>query len=114
MTTQEAIEPPARLVLKVDEAAAMLRVSKSALYGMLATGELDSIRIGKSRRIPMAVLNEYVAAKLGADVTALVLHGSPPRALPVDIEAVADRIAARVAERLVSAAAALAEPRPRY
>jgi excisionase family DNA binding protein len=92
----------------VDEAAQMLRVGRSQMYYMLNSGEIDSIRIGKARRIPVASLNEYVAAKLGADADTLAAHSTLPLPLTVDIWALADLVAARVAQRLLSAVAALA------
>ncbi|SKA30942.1 DNA binding domain-containing protein, excisionase family [Marinactinospora thermotolerans DSM 45154] len=55
---------PPRLLLTVPEAARMLAVSRSKLYELLASGEVRSLRIGGSRRIPVSALNDYVSGLL--------------------------------------------------
>jgi excisionase family DNA binding protein len=52
-----------RLLLRVSEAAEMLSVARSKAYAMVQTGELPSVRLGKSVRIPVRSLNEYVERK---------------------------------------------------
>ena len=42
------------------EAKDVLRVSRSALYRLAASGELPSVRVGKSLRIPKAGLHSYL------------------------------------------------------
>lgn len=49
-----------RLLLKSDEAADVLGIGRSTLYELLAAGEIESVQIGRSRRIPFAALQEYV------------------------------------------------------
>jgi excisionase family DNA binding protein len=44
-------EKEGRLLLTVNEAAKQLRLSKTYIYQMIATGKLPSIRIGRSLRI---------------------------------------------------------------
>ena len=53
-----------RLLLTVPEAAAALAISRSKLYELLAGGEVASIRIDGSRRIPLTALEEYVSRLL--------------------------------------------------
>ena len=43
------------------EAAETLGVSRARLYQLLATGEIGSVKIGASRRIPAVDLDAYVA-----------------------------------------------------
>jgi excisionase family DNA binding protein len=50
-----------RLLLTVPEAAEALAISRSKLYELLASGNLASIRIGGSRRIPLTALEDYIA-----------------------------------------------------
>lgn len=45
-------------LLKVNEAAQMLSISRSKAYELIATGWLPSIRLGGSIRIPIAALEE--------------------------------------------------------
>ena len=40
-----------RLLLTPERAAERLDVGRTTVYGLLATGELESVRIGRSRRI---------------------------------------------------------------
>ncbi len=54
-----------KLLLKVMEAGEMLGVGRSRMYEMLYTGEIPSIRIGKSYRIPLKSLNQWVEQKQG-------------------------------------------------
>jgi excisionase family DNA binding protein len=55
-----------RILLKPAEAAQRLAISRASLYQLLARGELRSVTIGSSRRVPVAVLEDYIAARLGA------------------------------------------------
>ncbi len=40
--------------------ASVLMLSKSKTYAMIASGEIPSIKIGWSHRVPAAFLDEYV------------------------------------------------------
>lgn len=48
------------LLLRVDEAASRLQIRRSKLYQLLQSGELGSIRLGRARRIPTRLLEEYI------------------------------------------------------
>ena len=47
------------LLLRPTEAAETLGISRAKLYELLSAGEIRSVRIGRSRRIPTRVLEEY-------------------------------------------------------
>jgi excisionase family DNA binding protein len=49
-----------QICVKVEEAAQLLRVGRSTVYDLMRTGEIRSVRIGRSRRIPVDALREYV------------------------------------------------------
>ncbi len=51
---------PSKLLLRPEEAAAVLSISRTALFGLLSTKEIFSVKIRGARRIPMAALEEYV------------------------------------------------------
>lgn len=53
-----------KLCLTADEAAQVLSVGRTTIYELLSRGELASISIGRSRRIPLSSLKAYVAAEL--------------------------------------------------
>jgi excisionase family DNA binding protein len=61
------------ILLRPEEVARMLRVSRSAVYALLASGELQSFTIGRRRRIPRSELDKYVARRVAEAPT----WGSP-------------------------------------
>lgn len=48
------------LLLRVEEAAKRLDIGRTTLYGLVMTGEIESVLVGRSRRIPAECLDEYV------------------------------------------------------
>jgi excisionase family DNA binding protein len=49
-----------QLLIKPEEAARAISVSRSTFYEMLARREIESVSIGRSRRIPVAALRRWV------------------------------------------------------
>jgi excisionase family DNA binding protein len=49
-----------RLLIRVGEAAEMLSIARSKAYVMVQTGELPSVRLGKSVRVPLQALNLWL------------------------------------------------------
>ncbi|WP_131784176.1 helix-turn-helix domain-containing protein [Protofrankia symbiont of Coriaria ruscifolia] len=49
-----------KLLLTPAEAADLLGVSRTTLYELLNAEQIESVRIGRSRRIPRAALVTYV------------------------------------------------------
>ena len=49
-----------RLLLRVEEAADLLGLGRSKVYELLAAKQLESVSIGRSRRIPTDALERYV------------------------------------------------------
>ena len=43
-------------VLRIPTAAGMLGVARSTLYGMMDRGELEYVKFGRSRRIPLKAI----------------------------------------------------------
>ena len=58
-----ATEAPA-LLLTPDEAGQRLRKSRTYVYQQMALGKLRSVTLGRSRRIPIAELDAFVAREL--------------------------------------------------
>lgn len=52
--------PPDPLLYTLPEAAAALRIGKSKMFQLIADGTIQSVQIGRSRRIPRAALEQYV------------------------------------------------------
>lgn len=59
MTTTDQARP-FRLVLTVEEAAERLGIGRTLMYALVAAGEVESVRIGRLRRIPTDALDAYV------------------------------------------------------
>ncbi len=52
-----------KLVLRPAECAEVLGIGRSKAYELLAKGELPSVRIGGSLRVPVARLREWIDRK---------------------------------------------------
>jgi excisionase family DNA binding protein len=64
-TATDTVPPdsqPAGLLLTVEEAAKRLRLGRTLVYRLISSGELESVTVGRLRRIPAECLAEYVAA----------------------------------------------------
>ena len=53
-----------KLLITVNEAAASLSVGRPKMWQLVMTGEVSSIKIGASRRIPVSSLENYIQHKL--------------------------------------------------
>ena len=51
-----------KLLLSPADAAAHLSIGRSKIYELMRLGELRSVKIGASRRIPQAALADFIAA----------------------------------------------------
>ena len=63
MTIPTAHKASYRLLLTIPEAAQVLGVSRSILYQLVQAGEVATIKIGRSRRVPIVALEQYVSAR---------------------------------------------------
>ena len=57
------MESTVPLLLTPAEAARRLSIARSSLYELLLTGEIVSIKIGRSRRIPLDALSDFIDRK---------------------------------------------------
>ncbi len=51
-------------LVTLPDAARFLSVSRGSLYDLLTTGQLASVHIGRSRRIPIGELRRYIRERL--------------------------------------------------
>lgn len=65
MNTRGVLEP---MLLTPEEAAEVLRVSRSTIYDLMRSERLQSVKIGGSRRVPVAAVTLFVEALCGEDV----------------------------------------------
>lgn len=59
MTTTDNARP-LRLVLTIEEAAERLGIGRTLMYALVSAGEVESVRIGRLRRVPTDALDAYV------------------------------------------------------
>jgi excisionase family DNA binding protein len=59
-------QPGGLLLLTVEEAARRLRLGRTLVYRLISSGELESVKVGRLRRVPAECLPAYVAAPRGA------------------------------------------------
>jgi excisionase family DNA binding protein len=55
-----------KLLYSPREAASLLSISRTKIYELMAAGEIGSIQVGRSRRIPADALRAFVKALQGA------------------------------------------------
>lgn len=53
------VETP-RLMLTIPEAARRLSIGRSFIYQLIIAGELETVQLGRLRRVPFECLVEYV------------------------------------------------------
>lgn len=57
VTNTSRTEP---LLYTIPEAASALRISRTKIYELLDAGEIESVHIGRSRKIPAEALRSYI------------------------------------------------------
>ena len=57
------------ILLTVEEAARRLGIGRTVAYGLVATGHLESVKIGRLRRVPVDALSRFVASLTGGNPT---------------------------------------------
>lgn len=50
-----------RLLLRVEEAAERLGIGRTLMYELVSRGDVESVPVGRLRRIPVECLDEYIA-----------------------------------------------------
>lgn len=61
-----ATQEPAEKLHKPEQVAQRFEVSRTKIYELMRTGELRSVRIGGSRRIPESAVSEFLACLKGS------------------------------------------------
>lgn len=50
-----------RVMLTAEQAAEALGIGRTTIYALIKSGDLESVRIGRLRRIPADAINAYTA-----------------------------------------------------
>jgi excisionase family DNA binding protein len=53
------------LLVTPEEAARRLSVGRTTIYELMASGELQSVNIGRCRRVPVSSLSSFVSRLIG-------------------------------------------------
>jgi excisionase family DNA binding protein len=60
MDTATPAAPP-RTLLTVEAAATHLSIGRTTMYALIKTGAIESVRVGRLRRVPAEAINDYIA-----------------------------------------------------
>lgn len=61
-TTSMSAIAHASVLLTVEEAAQRLNIGRTTMYGLVSTGAIKSVTIGRLRRVPAECLDAFVSA----------------------------------------------------
>ena len=53
-----------KLLLTIPEVAGQLNLGRSLVYLLVMRGEIDSIKVGRARRVPAEALQRFIQEKL--------------------------------------------------
>jgi excisionase family DNA binding protein len=76
LAVNETLDTNAELLVTPEEAARRLALGRTTVYGLIARGELESVVIGRCRRIPVSSLRDFVVRLVGGDSSEQA--GPPP------------------------------------
>jgi excisionase family DNA binding protein len=54
-----------KILYRAEEAADVMSLSRTAVFGLIKSGDLPAVKIGGRRRIPRSSIEEYVARLAG-------------------------------------------------
>lgn len=60
---------PTRVLLTVDEAAEQLGIGRTLAWRLVSTGELESVQIGRLRRVPATAVTDYATQLIARQST---------------------------------------------
>ena len=60
MNEPEGVVTDDKLLLRIEEAANRLGIGRSLMYRLVLSGQVQSVPLGRRRRIPAEALREYV------------------------------------------------------
>ncbi len=63
MENASVLNHNSEILLRAEEVAARLRLGRSTVYDMIKSGQLPSLRVGRSVRVPLQALTEWVASR---------------------------------------------------
>ena len=64
MTTSPTVEP---ICVRINDAARMIGVGRTKLYELIADGEVETVKLGKSTRVITASLHRLIMRQRGPE-----------------------------------------------
>ena len=64
------------ILYTVEEVADILHIGRSSTYKLVKAGKITSIKLGKSRRIPLPAMQEYVDDLIAQSMEEKVSHST--------------------------------------
>lgn len=58
--TRKTVPPLAPRLLSVPEAARLLGIGRTTVYELISNGELETVKIGRSTRVPLDAVDAFV------------------------------------------------------
>jgi excisionase family DNA binding protein len=62
---QTSVDMHSKLLVSVEEAAQMLSIGRSLVYKLVLSKQVLSVKIGRTRRIPVFALEVFIAQQMG-------------------------------------------------
>jgi excisionase family DNA binding protein len=66
-----------KLLLTVEEAAQRLGIGRTVMYRLVSSGAVESVTLGRLRRVPSECLNEFVSTLRSGQARDTQTTGSP-------------------------------------
>jgi excisionase family DNA binding protein len=63
ITPQPVADENTRRLLSIPDVAHRLCVGRTSVYALISSGDLEVVHIGRSVRVPVAAIDEFVARK---------------------------------------------------
>lgn len=66
-TINITVRPDPRVLVSVEEAAERLDIGRTMLYELIAAGEIDTVTVGRLRKVPVAEIADFVERRRARD-----------------------------------------------
>ena len=86
--TPDPITP--RALLSVEQAAKVLGVSRSTMFEIIKAGEIETVKVGRLRRVPADAIDAYIVAQTGREKTPSAAPVAPREPRKPRVERIAD------------------------
>jgi len=68
LENRTTVAPNLKMLCRVEEAAAMLSIGRTAAWELVRKRKIKSVKIGRTRRVPVAAIQDYIGQLLENEV----------------------------------------------